>query len=178
MPSRGLPSAACHVVVTASAGIAITFGVWLVRLFVRTTLRKPFDTDDIHCTIATFCGILNSALAIGETDRGLGQRESEIAPWIVRRQQQMAWVANMSFILALCFAILSVSYLLVRITKLTSLVRVTYAVPIATSLWAVVAFCLITFQCKLPDPWDFEPQSRCIDIVSCMQHSSYHDLRR
>lgn len=177
MPFHGLTSAASQVIVTAAIGVAITLGVWLVRLFVRTTLRKPFGTDDIHCTIATFCGIVNSVLAIVETHHGLGQRESDIAPSVVRRQQQMAWIANMFFILALCFAILSVSYLLVRITKLTSLVRVTYAVPIATFVWAVVAFCLVTFQCKLPDPWVFEPQSRCIDLVSRTLQSSRHENR-
>lgn len=166
MPAFALPREAAYVVITATTAMIWTILVWNIRLFVRTKIHGSLSWDDIHCTIATILGIFNSSITIVQTSYGLRRRVDHVAPSVAQQQQLLSWIAALLFILALCFAMLSVCFLIVRITKRTSQVWLAYAIAVVTSVWAVIALFLIAFMCHLPRPWVTTPLSRCGDIVS------------
>lgn len=85
---------------------------------------------------------------------------------VIYKQQFLIWLANNIYLAALCASMLSVCFLISRITRVTRQVRIAYGIAVLNVLWAVASIATIAFQCKLPIPWRTRPHSRCIDVVS------------
>lgn len=166
MPAFHIPLAAAYVIITAVTGIIWSSLVWLIRLFVRLKIRGPFGWDDTLCTIATILAIINSSIVIRQSHYGLGQHIGTLSPALIEKQQLLSWIAGLLYILALCFAMLSICCLIIRITTHTGQGWIAKTIAAVGIIWAVVAFFLIAFICKLPHPWITRPLDRCVDIVS------------
>ena len=166
MPAFNLPMAASYVVIAAMVGMIWSIMFWHIRLFIRLKINGPFGWDDIHCTIATVFGIINSCITITETHYGLGQSIRKVPPSDAYHLQLLSWVASLLYILALCFAMLSVCCLIIRIIQHTQHVWLARGIAIVTAMWTVISFFLLAFMCEPPRPWITRPLSRCIDIVS------------
>ena len=165
MPAFNLPLPAAYVVITAVTGSIWTILTWFIRLFIRLKIHGPFSWDDIHCTIATVLAIFQSCLTIAQTGLGLGSHTDTIAQSRIDRQYVLSWAGTVFFYMALCFSMLSVCFLIVRVTKRTDQVRIAYGIAILTGLWGFVSVLTLAFQCDLPNPWDIEPRNRCIHLV-------------
>lgn len=165
MPAFNLPLPAAYVVITATTAIIWTVLTWFIRLFIRLKIHGPFGWDDTHCTIATVSAIIQSWITIAQTRFGLGSHHANIPHSIEERQLILGWAAGFFYYAALCFSMLSVCFLLVRITKRTDQVRIAYGIAILTAVWGVSAVFVLAFQCTPPRPWDIQPRSRCINLV-------------
>lgn len=152
-------------VIVATTAIVWSILIWLIRLFVRLKIHGPLGWDDYHSAIATIFGIINSSITISQVHFGLGRHVDQIPIPHRHRQFLLAWVANLFYILALCFTLLSVCCLIIRIVRYTSQSWLAQSIAAVTSIWAVTSFFLIAFMCHLPQPWIFRPHSRCLDIV-------------
>lgn len=166
MPAFNLTQGAAYIVITAVTGLIYTLLVWFIRLFIRIKINPPFGWDDIHCTIATVFTLLDSSLILSQTRYGLGQHAWAITPHAANTQRVLGWLAVLCYVQASCFSILSITFLLVRVTRLTSQARPAYLVAGATGLWCLIATTIILFQCRLPQPWRTRPHIRCIDIYA------------
>jgi len=164
MPAFGLPSGAACIVITATVGTALTLLFYGIRLFIRLRINRPFGADDLHCTIATLFAILCTSLTISQTRFGLGQHIVTLTAEELNTQHLLAWLATLAFNMALAFSMLSMCFLIVRVTKMTSQATPAYVAAGLTTLWAVVALFFIAFQCKLPYPWQTRPRRRCLDL--------------
>ena len=177
MPAFSLPLGAAYVVITATTAIIWTILAWLIRLFIRLKIHGPFSWDDIHCTIATTYAVLQSCLTISSTSSGLGHHIDSLCPSTLNYQHLLGWVSAFMFLLALCFSMLSVCFLIARVTKRTEQVRIAYAIAALTVLWGVISIFVVAFQCDLPQPWQTVPRSRCFNIVCTQnQHEGCHRL--
>ena len=166
MPSFHLPLAGAYVVITATTATIWSILTWHIRLFIRLKIHGPFSWDDIHCTTATIFAILQSCLTIAQTGLGLGRHNERVPKRIRERQELFAWVSTLFYVLAIGFSLLSVCFLIERVTKRTSQVRIALCIAMFTALWMGVSLLVVAFQCKLPTPWMTWPRSGCIDIVS------------
>lgn len=166
MPAFNLPQGTAYIVITAITGTIYTLLAYLIRIFIRIKLNPPFSKDDIHCTLATLFTILNSALVLTQTDYGLGRHGYTIPSAALETQRILGWLATLTYVHASAFSILSITFLLIRVTHLTSQARPAYLVAAATALWSLTATTIILFQCALPQPWKTRPHSRCIDIYA------------
>lgn len=166
MPAFHLPPAAAYVVITAVTATLWSLQTWLIRVFIRVKIHRPLAWDDLHCGIATVFAVLESCLTIAQTGLGLGHHIPSVALQVRVRQELFAWVATLFFVLAVGFSMLSVSFLIARVTRRTSQVGGAYAIAGLTALWMGASCCVVAFQCQLPRPWIVWPRTGCIDIVS------------
>lgn len=166
MPAFKLTQGAAYLVITAITGTIYSILAYLIRIFIRFKLNPPFGKDDILCTLATLFTILNSALVLTQSAYGLGHHAYTISPSTANMQRILGWLAVLAFVQASTFSILSITFLLIRVTHLTSQARPAYLVAAATALWSLTATTIILFQCALPQPWKTRPHSRCIDIYT------------
>lgn len=164
MPAFNLTQGAAYIVITALTGTIYTLLAWSIRLFIRLKIHPPFAWDDIHCTIATLFTICDSCLILSQTAYGLGHSTSTLSPHAANTQRILGWLAVLCYVQASCFSILSVTFLLIRVTRLTAQARPAYLAAFSTGLWCLISTTILLFQCRLPAPWRTRPHSRCIDI--------------
>jgi hypothetical protein len=172
MQAFSLTLPAANVVITAATATIWSLLTWHIRLFIRLKIHCPFSWDDTFCTIATVFAVLQSSFTVAQTGVGLGHHVDSFAPHVRDRQHQLGWVATFFFLLALGFSMLSVCFLIERVTKRTNQARTAYGVAALTVVWMVVAMLVVGFQCRLPTPWITRPPSRCIDLVSASRLQS------
>ena len=165
MPAFNLPEASAQVVICATTAIIWTIFVWHIRLFVRLRINKGIEWDDIYCTIATVLGIASSVLLLVQMKYGLGLHSDSLSAETKDRQLLLAWLSGMLFILAVCFSILSVCFLIARTTRHIGKATPAYVAAGLTALWGVMGTLTIGFRCDLPTPWRARPRTRCINIV-------------
>jgi hypothetical protein len=168
MPAFHLPLAAACVVITATTATIWSLLTWLIRLFIRLKIHGPFGWDDIHCTTATVFAILQSSLTVAQTSFGLGRHNENVASELRERQEKLAWVGTFFYLLALGFSMLSVCFLIARVTKRTGQGKIAYAIAVLTAVYTVICCFVIGFQCRLPTPWVTRPHTRCIGLVSSL----------
>lgn len=165
MPAFGLNWGAAYVIIVCVTGIIWSLQSISIRLFIRLKMHGPFSWDDACCVVATVLAITQSCITILGTSFGLGKRETELSSDALNRQRILAYTANQFYIASLCFSILSVSFLIARVTRRTKQVRWAYSIAVLTGLWAVTSMFYLAFDCKLPRPWERHPRSRCHNIV-------------
>ena len=69
----------------------------------------------------------------------------------------------MLYVISVCFAKLSVIYMIGRITPNKTDLRLVWGLGLAVVAWAFTAFWVLAFQCHTP-PWDVH-SGTCIDRV-------------
>ena len=166
MSAFGLPQGTAYIVITAVTGTIYTLLVWCIRLFIRLKINKPFAWDDIHCAIATAFTVLHACLTLSQTDYGLGHPTYLVSAHATSTRRVLGWIGVLCFLQASCFSMLSITFLILRVTKQTSHARPAHLLALATALWDLTATTIILFQCRLPQPWKTRPHSRCIDIYA------------
>lgn len=166
MPAFNLPLPAAYVVITATTATIWSLLAWFIRLFIRLKIHGPFGWDDWHCTIATLFAVVQSSLTTAQTGLGLGRHVDSFAPSVSDRQHLLGWVGSFFYLTALTFSMLSVCFLIARVTKRTSQVHIAYTIAGLTGLWGLVSIFILGFQCRLPNPWITRPHTRCIPLVS------------
>lgn len=169
MPAFNLPQGTAYIVITALTGTMYTLLAFCVRLFIRLKMNPPFGWDDIHCTIATIFTVIDASLVMIQTGYGLGHHSDTLSSAIANTQRILGWVTVICFVQATCFSMLSVTFLLMRVTQHTTRARPAYFAALATVLWCLTSTIIICFQCRMPEPWRTRPHSRCIDIYSAWQ---------
>lgn len=120
MPAFGLNSGGAHVIIVCVIGIIWTLQSLAIRFFIRFKLHGPFSWDDVCCTVATILAITQSCITILGTCFGLGKSQTELSTGAINTQRKLAYSANQFYIAALCFSMLSISFLIARVTQRTS----------------------------------------------------------
>ena len=75
------------------------------------------------------------------------------------------YVANIFFILSLCFAKLSIAVIARSLKPLALNNQLCLGVGALTILWAIVSLSVAAFQCHVPETWNFLSNS-CINRTS------------
>jgi hypothetical protein len=175
MPAFGLTLVGAYVVIVAATGIFWSLQCLAIRLFIRLRIHGPLSWDDYCCAIATVLAVTQSSLAILGTRYGLGHRQDTLQTATVNRQRLLGWINNQFYLATLCFSMLSVCFLIVRVTKRTEQVRLAYAIAILTVLWAVISMPTVALDCAVPHPWIISPRSRYTNIVRSVRLSSHNE---
>jgi hypothetical protein len=165
MPAFGLILDGAYVIIVCITGIIWTLQSIGIRLFIRFKIHGPLGWDDACCVVASVLAITHSCITVLGTCFGLGKRQAEISDATLNQQRILAYIANQFYIASLSFSMLSITFLIARVTRRTKQVRWAYAVATMTSLWAVTSMFYLAFDCKFPKPWNHHPRSRCHNVV-------------
>ncbi|KAK5165517.1 uncharacterized protein LTR77_009046 [Saxophila tyrrhenica] len=133
-------------------------------MFIRTRIHGPLSWDNFFCSLSTCLALAHSCLTIVATRHGLGHRLDTLKPSTVNLQRLLAWSNNQIYIGTLAFSMLSVCFLIARVSKQTEQARFAYIIAGLTTLWAVICMPVLALECDLPRPWITSPRSRCTNI--------------
>ena len=87
---------------------------------------------------------------------------------------QFGYASSLLYIISLYFSKLAVLVLIKAITPVKRDKRVVHILAAAISVWAIVALFATSFQCSLPETWNYVGGD-CFNRVSIF-HSSYEIL--
>ncbi len=167
MPAFGLSLAPAYVTIVSLTGLIWSLQTLTIRLFIRLRIYGPLGWDDLFCGLATLFACANSTLNIIQCfSFGLGRDVDTLSSQVVEKQRLFAWTVNQIYLVALCLSMLSVCFLLARVTQRTAQVRLAYAIAASTVVWCLISWMVYAFECDLPGPWMSSPRSRCTNIVS------------
>lgn len=110
--------------------------------------------------------IVQSCITLVTIHYGLGYKVGTFPKSWLYDFELYIWLALMLYTVCLMASLLSVAFLICRITKYRPHLILTYSLAAATGIWGVVCVGVQAFQCGLPSPWLFSSGSRCISKVS------------
>lgn len=96
---------------------------------------------------------------------GLGKRRHLVHEEEVGFIQKQIYVSTMLYILAIGFSQISVTVVLLRLSKTTAHRLTVIVLRIVIVSWTVAITVGVAFQCALPRPWD-TLAGECIHLVS------------
>lgn len=135
--------------------------VFLVRAFLRRKVNGPFGWDDAACAAATVFGIAFSSMTLIDISYGLGRDVTFVPRFHRNTFYLLLWIQNMLYMLAACFAQVSVAFLICRIAKVRMHLVLAYGLAIVSGTCCLISIFLVVFACKLPKPWDNSQAGNC-----------------
>ncbi|GIZ41192.1 hypothetical protein CKM354_000450600 [Cercospora kikuchii] len=166
MSGLDIPSAAAYISITCSVAIVWTTFTFLIRTFLRTKVNGPFGRDDTACLAATILGVAQSITTLVAIHYGLGYHAYALSMFSFDRVFLCTWIAEQLYILSEGAALLSISFLIQRITLLRKHHRICFTVAYLIVIWALSSWLLHIFKCPLPRPWDILNADKCLDRVA------------
>ena len=157
---------AAWILLSTTIGLSITLIFAGIRIFVRTTISRPFAIDDHTLLAGTFLAVVQAVIIFVACDRGLG-KSLEVAPIETQDQvQALLYTSNLFFILCLGLSKCSVICFLRRLSRDRNHKIVFDCATGVMILWTVASLLAIALQCNLSMPWVIVGQN-CSDTVSC-----------
>ncbi|KAM3420288.1 hypothetical protein BST61_g3574 [Cercospora zeina] len=117
---------------------------FVVRCYMRATVSGPFGLDDIVCSVATMCGLLQTTVASVSISYGVGKALHLVTESHTVKAEKC-----------------SVALLLARIVFVTSRVRACHALLVVSCLWGLAAFVAQAIRCTGHPPWHMVGVDRC-----------------
>ncbi|KAI5363087.1 hypothetical protein Slin15195_G104640 [Septoria linicola] len=163
MSSSDHPSTAASIAIACIVGIVWTIFTFLIRVFLRAKVNGPFQPDDFACFVATIIGIIQSTLTLTSTHFGLGSHSSSLTDSSFNKVFVLLWLAEQFYILGTAAAMLSICFLICRITSTRKHHAVGYTISALIGAWCIICWNLQIFKCSLPRPWDITEPNKCLD---------------
>jgi hypothetical protein len=137
----------------------------MIRVLVRTTLTNGLGIDDYLLFTATILAIIQSAIVLAASAKGLGKTIDLMPSSAQQTVQEMYYTSNLFMLLSLGLAKISVVYFLHRISRMKQhriVFNTAMGVIAACTIGSVFA---IALQCNFHHPW-FTVGENCPGIVS------------
>ncbi|MCJ1365418.1 hypothetical protein MMC16_004539 [Acarospora aff. strigata] len=151
-------------VVTWFLIVATTLAV-IARVATKLMVARRINADDYTIFAALLFSIAQSIAVSFQRWGGLGRHMDTLTTVELTKFQKSSYAADLMFIPNLCFAKLSVLFLLRSITPVARHRNFALALGLTIAIWAVVSELVVAFRCQLPSPWNFL-DNKCIDRIA------------
>ncbi|MCJ1361828.1 hypothetical protein MMC16_000928 [Acarospora aff. strigata] len=151
-------------VVTWFLLVATTLMV-IVRVATKLAVARKISGDDYMIFAALLFSIAQSVAVSLQRVGGLGRHIVTLTSSELDKYQKAGYAADLSFIPTLCFAKISVHFLLRSITPVAYQRKLVLTIGATTLVWAVISELVAAFQCHLLSTWRYI-DNKCIDRVA------------
>ncbi|KAF2003152.1 hypothetical protein P154DRAFT_520505 [Amniculicola lignicola CBS 123094] len=155
------------IVVTAAATLSFVWTCWLIRIWLRLTVRE-WKADDYFLAAATVLYTVQSALVFQIVNRGFGTSEEGLSELDLQKIAKGDFASQILYILTLLLSKVAVLALYLRLSPAQRHTLASWSAIALSSVWALAAVILIAVPCNPIEFWTKRPAT-CSGVASRWQ---------
>lgn len=153
------------ILIAAALGLSWALLTGVIRIFVRLTISPGAGLDDASVGVATFFGLVQSAVVLSACHNGFGKATNLVLADLRSVILAKLYAAQLLFIITLGLSKLSLVFFLLRLTPIDRHRRVFWAFAAVVTAWMIGSIFAVALQCGPSHPWLFQTKSCAVDMV-------------
>ncbi|KAK2743765.1 hypothetical protein FQN57_004702 [Myotisia sp. PD_48] len=162
------------IIITATILMSWMVLTFATRAYTRTNMNGPFGLDDLLAGIGSAFGVLHTAVLVRATIQGLGKSKELLGTAEIYTAEKLFYISDIMFLIAHCFAKLTVLFLLRRLGREPLYRNMCSAAAALIVVWGAASTIAISVRCNLSKPWVLD--DHCTDLKRKWQAFTAFDI--